>query len=86
MINWIFPPIIDTDLFCDASDFSWGVVFETKPTGAEWSDAEKYYHVNEKELLTIFQCLKSFKSGLRRKRVKTFSDNTCSSNKQSKYM
>ena len=33
MENWILPPIIDTELFCDASDFVWGGVFETKPTG-----------------------------------------------------
>ena len=54
MENWILPPIIDTDLFCDASDFVWGGVFETKPTGGAWSEAEKGYHINEKELLAIF--------------------------------
>ena len=31
MENWIHPPIIDTELFCDASDFAWGGVFETNP-------------------------------------------------------
>ena len=30
--TWIHPPGIDTELFCDASDFAWEGVFETKPT------------------------------------------------------
>ena len=31
MENCIHPPIIDPELFCDALDFAWGGVFETKP-------------------------------------------------------
>ena len=46
MENWIHPPIIDTELFCDASDFAWGGVFETKPTGGAWSETEREYHIN----------------------------------------
>ena len=38
MENWIHPPIIETELFCDASDFAWGGVFETKITGGTWSE------------------------------------------------
>ena len=75
MENWINPPIIDTELFCDASDFAWGGVFETKLTGA-WSETEKEYHINEKELLAMFYTLKSFKFDLQGKHIKTFSDNT----------
>ena len=48
MENWIHPPIIDTELFCDASDFAWGGVSETKPTGGAWSEAEKDCHINVK--------------------------------------
>ena len=46
--NWIHSPIIDTELFCDASDFVWGGVFETKRTGGAWSETENEYHINEK--------------------------------------
>ena len=49
MENWIHSPIIYTELFCDAPDFEWGGVFETKPTGGAWSESEKEYHINEKE-------------------------------------
>ena len=41
MESWIHSPIIYTELFCDASDFEWGGVFETKPTGGAWSETEK---------------------------------------------
>ena len=44
MENWIDPPAIDTELICD-TDFAWGGVFETKPTGSVWSDTEKDYHI-----------------------------------------
>ena len=76
MENWIQPPIIDTELFCDASDFGWGGVFETKPTGGAWSETEKKHHINGKESLAIFYTLKSFKFDLPGKHIKTFSDNT----------
>ena len=76
MENWIHPPIIDTKLFCDASDFAWGSVLETKRTGGACSETEKEYHINEKELLAVFYTLKSFKSDLQDKHIKTFSDNT----------
>ena len=69
-------PIIDTELFCDASDFAWGGVFETKRTGGGWSETEKEYHINEKELLAIFYTLKLFKFDLQGKHIETFSDNT----------
>ena len=41
MKNWIHSPIIYTELFCDASDFGWGGIFGTKPTGGAWSETEK---------------------------------------------
>ena len=41
MENCIHPPIIDTEIFCDASDFAWGGVFETKPTEGAWSKTKK---------------------------------------------
>ena len=72
--NWIHPPVIDTELFCDASDFAWGGAFETKPKGGAWSETEKKYHINEKESLAIFFTLKSFKFDLQGKHIKTFSD------------
>ena len=49
---------------------------ETKPIGGVWSEAEKGYHINEKELLAIFYTLKSFKFDLQSKLIKVFSDNT----------
>ena len=76
MENWIHPPIIDTKPFCDASDFAWGGVFETKPTGGAWSETEKKYHINKKQLLAILYTLKSFKFDLQGKHIKTFSDST----------
>ena len=76
MENWIHPPIIDTELSCDASDFAWGGVFETKLTGGAWSETEKKYHINEKELPAIFYTLKSLKFDLQGKHIKTFSDST----------
>ena len=48
MDNQVHPPIIGTELFCDASDFAWGGVFETKPTGGALSETEKDYLINEK--------------------------------------
>ena len=74
--NWIHPPIIDTELFCGASDFAWGGVFETKPTGSARSGAEKGYHINGKELIVIFYTLKSFKFNFQGKHMKVFSDKT----------
>ena len=76
MENWIHPPIIDTELFCDASDFAWGGVFETKHTGGAWSETEKEYHTNEKQLMAIFYTLKLFKFELQGKHIKKFSENT----------
>ena len=74
--NWIHPLIIDTEHFCDASDFAWEGVFQAKRTGGAWSETEKEYHINEKELLAIFYILKSFKFDLQDKHIKTFSDNS----------
>ena len=76
MENWIHPPIIDTELFCGASDFAWRGVFETKPTGSTRSEAEKGYRINGKELLAIFYTLKSFKYDFQGKHMKFFSDKT----------
>ena len=64
MKNWIHPPIIVTELFCDALDFAWRGVFETKPTEGAWFETEKDYHINENELMAIFYTLKSFKFDL----------------------
>ena len=57
---WIHPRITDTEFFCDASDFVWGGVFKIKRTGDAWSETEKEYNINEKELLAIFSTLKSY--------------------------
>ena len=76
MENWIHPLIIDTELFCDASNLAWGGVFETKLTGGAWSKTEKDYHINEKELLDIFYTLESFIFDLQDKLIKNFPDNT----------
>ena len=76
MENLIPPPIIDTELFSDASEFAWGGVFETKPTGGAWSKTEKKYHINEKELMAIFYILKSFQFDMQGKHIDTFSDST----------
>ena len=76
MENLIHPPIIDTELFCGASEFAWGGVFETKPIDGTWSETEKKFHINEKELLAIFYTLKSFKFDLQSKHIKTLSDCT----------
>ena len=40
MENWIHPPIIDTELFCNASGFAYGSVFETKSSSGAWSKTE----------------------------------------------
>ena len=74
--NWIHLPVIDTKLFCDASDFVWGGVFETKRTGDAWCKTEEKCHLNEKELLAIFYTLKSVKFDVQGKHIKTFSDST----------
>ena len=50
MENWINSPIIDNELFCDPSDFAWEGFFETKPAGGSQYEAEKKYHINEKEI------------------------------------
>ena len=76
MENWIHPPIIDTQFFCDASDFAWGGVFETKPKGGAWSETEKDYHINKNKLMVTFHTLKLFKFDFQGKHIKTFSDNT----------
>lgn len=51
MDNWVHPPVIDTEFFCDVSDFAWEGVFETKPTGGALPKTEKDYLMNEKGLL-----------------------------------
>ena len=44
-----------------------------KTTGSAWSETEKDYHINEKELLTNFYSLKSFKFDFQGKHAQTFS-------------
>jgi len=74
--NWICPPKIDFEMYCDASNFAWGAVFYNESTGGAWSDSEKSLHINMQELLAIYYSLRSFSKYIIGKHIKVFSDNT----------
>ena len=48
MSNWIYPPTIVTETFCDASNLGWGTVFDDKTTGGVWNHYEIDLHLNVK--------------------------------------
>ena len=60
--NCIYPPITDCEIFCDASDFAWGGVFETKPTVDAWSETGKGYHINHLNLICKANISKHFQA------------------------
>ena len=74
--NWILPPPITDELFCDASDYAWGGIYKLQKTGGAWLHSEISMHINAKEMMAIYFTLKSFSKQLQGKHVKIFSDNT----------
>ena len=75
MSNWIHPPIIVTEIFCDASNLGWGTVFDDRTTSGVWNYYEIDLHINVKEMLAIYYALRSYAIDLKGKHVKVFSDN-----------
>ena len=67
-------PSIDLEYFCDLSSYSWGANFNTHKIGGAWDMKEKALHINCKELLAVYYCLRSFKLISKIKLVKKFSD------------
>ena len=76
MINWIHPPSIELEIFCDASSTAWGAICGVNKTGAAWNISEQALHINVLELLAIFYALRSFKEHCKGKHIKIYSDNT----------
>ena len=74
MSNWIHPPIIVTDIFCDTSNLGWGRVFDDRTTGGVWNYYEIDLHINVKEMFVIYYPLRSYAIDLKGKHVKVFSD------------
>ena len=74
--NWILPPPITDELFCDASDYAWGGIYKLQKNGGAWLHSEISMHINAKEMMAIYFTLKSFSKQLQGKHVKIFSDNT----------
>ena len=68
--NWISPPPISAEIFCDASDIGWGGVHKNEKTGGSWNTEEVMLHINAKEMLAILFILKSFSIYLRDKQCK----------------
>jgi len=74
--NWILPPPIIEEIFCDSSDYAWGGVHKSYKTGGEWCLSEITEHINVKEMMAIYLTIKAFLSNLKNKHVKVFCDNT----------
>ena len=60
MLNWIHPPIIVTEIFCDESNLGWGTVFDDRTTGGVWNYYEIDLHINVKEMLAVYYPLRSY--------------------------
>ena len=60
MSNWIQPPSITSQIYCDASNISWGTVFDVSSTGGAWNEYELNLHINTKEMLAIYFWVRSY--------------------------
>ena len=74
MSNWIHPPTIVTEIFCDASNLGWGTVFDDRTTGCVWNYFELDLNINVKEILAIYYAIRSYAIDLKGKHVKVFTD------------
>ena len=72
MRNWIHPPIIDTELFCDASDFAWAGVSHRRCLVWNWKGLPYKWDGITSHIL-YFEIIKFDLQG---KHIKVFSDNT----------
>ena len=68
------PPTVN--IYSDTSDTGWGVHFQGRNTGGNWSLEEKYYHINVKEMLAAYFSLKCFAKDFSDLILKTHIDNT----------
>ena len=60
----------------DASNFGYGGCFHNKTTKGQWSKSEESLHINQKELLAVFYCLKELCASETNATIKIMTDNT----------
>ena len=62
MSNWIHPPTIVTEIFCDVPNLliGWGTVFDDRTTGSVWNYYEIGLHVSGNEMLAIYYAIRSY--------------------------
>ena len=65
---------IDLEYFYDSSSYFWSANFNKHKIDGAWNMKEKYLHISCKELLVVYYSLISFKTYLKNKHVKIFSD------------
>jgi len=63
-------------IYTDASKTGWGGVLDNQRAGDNWLPDEAQEHINYLELLALFLSLKSFKSDLKDKHIRSMMDNT----------
>ena len=76
MSNWIQSPSITSEIYCDASNISWGTVFDVSFTGGAWNEYEFNFHIKTKEMLAIYFSVHSYINQLKDQHLNVFSDNT----------
>ncbi|MGL5405375.1 MAG: reverse transcriptase domain-containing protein [Propionibacteriaceae bacterium] len=70
------PILPNLQFFSDASDTGWGALLGNQRTSGAWSEKEKKFHINVKELLAIFLGLRQFRSLVEGRVVAVHSDNS----------
>ena len=76
LLNWVHPPVF-TDVYTDASDIAWGVVYNENKTRGSWNRMAISKHITYKELKTILFALKCyFFRKANKHTLVVFSDNT----------
>ena len=73
------PIIIESptlEIFTDASNEGWGASFDTTETQGSWSNDEKKFHINVKEMLAVYFGLKSLVKHVKGTNIRLNIDNT----------
>jgi Reverse transcriptase (RNA-dependent DNA polymerase)/DNA N-6-adenine-methyltransferase (Dam) len=64
------------DLSVDSSDFAWGAVLDGRTARSYWSDSERAFHINHKELRAVHYALLTFLPLVANSVVRVKEDNT----------
>ncbi|XP_064113206.1 uncharacterized protein LOC135219920 [Macrobrachium nipponense] len=62
-------------LFSDASDLGWGATLGNREISGRWSETERNWHINKKELMAAFLALQAFEECVAGKVVEISMDN-----------